>query len=75
MARYMRSTGSWRVVRAFTSVHDLAEPDAFESDAEVEEFVADLYASRRANFGWASSSWIPIPTSPHEASPSTRACS
>lgn len=31
------------------SVDELAEPETFESDDELEEFVADLYASRRAN--------------------------
>jgi hypothetical protein len=30
------------------SVADLAFPGAFESDAEFEEFLTDLYASRRA---------------------------
>jgi hypothetical protein len=38
-------------VRPITSVDELAEPDAFESDEELEEFLADLYASRRANLG------------------------
>jgi hypothetical protein len=30
------------------SVDDLARPDAFESDEELDEFIADLYASRHA---------------------------
>jgi hypothetical protein len=36
-------------VRPITSVDDLAAPeDPFGSDEEYEEFLADLYASRRA---------------------------
>lgn len=36
--------------RAITTVDDLAAAnDPFESDAEYEEFLADLYASRRAD--------------------------
>jgi hypothetical protein len=35
-------------VRPITSVAELVEPDAFESDEELDEFLADLYASRRA---------------------------
>ena len=31
-----------------TSVDDLACPDLFESDEELAEFIADLYASRHA---------------------------
>lgn len=38
-------------VRPIASVDELAEPEAFESDAELDEFLADLYASRRANIG------------------------
>ena len=30
------------------SVEDLAQPDLWESDKEYEDFLADLYASRRA---------------------------
>ncbi|WP_132429557.1 hypothetical protein [Pseudonocardia endophytica] len=30
------------------SVEDLAQPDLWESDEEYEDFLADLYASRRA---------------------------
>jgi hypothetical protein len=30
------------------SVDDLARPDLFESDAELDEFLADLYAARHA---------------------------
>ena len=32
-----------------TSVDELAFPGAWESDEELDEFLADLYASRRAN--------------------------
>jgi hypothetical protein len=35
-------------VRPVKSVDDLARPDLFESDEELDEFLADLYASRRA---------------------------
>jgi len=35
-------------VRPVVSVDDLARPDLFESDAELDDFLADLYASRRA---------------------------
>jgi hypothetical protein len=35
-------------VRPIASVDDLARPDLFESDDELDEFLADLYASRRA---------------------------
>ena len=38
-------------VRPISSVDELAEPDTFESDAELEEFLVDLYASRRADAG------------------------
>lgn len=38
-------------IRPITSVDELSEPEAFESDAELDEFLADLYASRRANIG------------------------
>ena len=34
-------------VRPVTSVDDLARPDLFESDDELDDFLADLYASRR----------------------------
>jgi hypothetical protein len=36
-------------VKPITSVEELIEPDAFESDEELDEFLADLYASRRAD--------------------------
>jgi hypothetical protein len=37
-------------IRAITSVEDLgADVDPFESDEEYEAFLADLYASRRAD--------------------------
>lgn len=35
-------------VRPIASVDDLARPDLFESDKELDELLADLYASRRA---------------------------
>jgi hypothetical protein len=35
-------------VQPVTSVDDLARPGLFESDDELDEFLADLYASRRA---------------------------
>ena len=35
-------------VAPLASADDLIEPGLFESDAELEEFLADLYASRRA---------------------------
>jgi hypothetical protein len=36
-------------VKPITSVDELAQPDLWESDEEYEEFLADLYASRRAS--------------------------
>jgi hypothetical protein len=36
-------------VQPNASVAELAEPDAFDSDAELEAFLVDLYASRRAD--------------------------
>ncbi|MEV4656274.1 hypothetical protein [Micromonospora sp. NPDC049301] len=44
-------------VRPITSVNDLARPDLFESDEELDAFLVDLYASRRAGAALASSSW------------------
>ncbi|WFE49047.1 hypothetical protein [Micromonospora sp. WMMD1155] len=35
-------------IRPIASVDDLARPHLFESDDELDEFLADLYASRRA---------------------------
>lgn len=35
-------------VKPITSIGDLAQPDLWESDAEYDEFLDDLYASRRA---------------------------
>lgn len=35
-------------VRPLRSAHDLAQPGMFDSDEELEEFLADLYESRRA---------------------------
>jgi hypothetical protein len=35
-------------VRPIASVDDLARPDLLGSDEELDEFLADLYASRRA---------------------------
>ena len=34
-------------VRPITSADELARPGTFESDEELEEFLADLYESRR----------------------------
>jgi hypothetical protein len=34
-------------VRPIASVAELARPELFESDEELDEFLADLYASRR----------------------------
>ncbi len=36
-------------VRPVESVEDMARPDIFESDEELEEFIAHVYASRRAD--------------------------
>jgi hypothetical protein len=36
-------------VRPIASVDELAFPGVWESDEELDEFLADLYASRRAN--------------------------
>ncbi|MEV6493257.1 hypothetical protein AB0M20_32240 [Actinoplanes sp. NPDC051633] len=36
-------------VRPIKDVRDLARPDLFETDEELDEFLADLYASRRAD--------------------------
>jgi hypothetical protein len=35
-------------VKPIASVDELVQLDAFESDQELDEFLADLYASRRA---------------------------
>lgn len=35
-------------VEPVTSIDDLARPELFEPDDELDEFLADLYASRRA---------------------------
>jgi len=35
-------------VRPVDSLDDLARPDLFESDDELDDFLSDLYASRRA---------------------------
>lgn len=35
-------------IKPITSLADLAQPDLWESDEEYEEFLADLYASRRS---------------------------
>lgn len=37
-------------VAPIESVDELARPELFESDDELDEFLADLYASRRAGF-------------------------
>lgn len=36
-------------VKPGTSLSDLAQPDLWESDEEYEDFLTDLYASRRAS--------------------------
>jgi hypothetical protein len=36
-------------LRPIESVDELARPDLFESDEELDEFLADVYASRRAD--------------------------
>lgn len=38
-----------RGVRPVESVEDMARPDLFESNEELEEFLAHVYASRRAD--------------------------
>ena len=35
-------------VQPVASIDDLARPELFESDDELDEFLTDLYASRRA---------------------------
>ena len=35
-------------VRPVNSLDDLARPDLFESDEELDDFLTDVYASRRA---------------------------
>lgn len=35
-------------VRPVDSLDDLARPDLFESDDELDDFLTDIYASRRA---------------------------
>lgn len=35
--------------RVITSVADMARPDLFESDEELDEFLAEVYAARRAD--------------------------
>ena len=35
-------------VRPVVSLEDLARPDLFESDEELDDFLTDIYASRRA---------------------------
>jgi hypothetical protein len=35
-------------VKPITSVADMCRPGVFESDEELDDFLADLYASRRA---------------------------
>ncbi len=46
-------------VRPVESVDDMARPGLFDSDEEWQEFLADLYASRRSGLARASSYWIP----------------
>lgn len=48
-------------VRPVASIDDLARPGTFESDAELDEFLADLYASRRADpADMLSYLWTPV---------------
>jgi hypothetical protein len=35
--------------RPIASVTDMARPDLFETDAELDEFLAEIYAARRAD--------------------------
>jgi hypothetical protein len=35
--------------RPITSVADMARPDLFESDEDLDEFLAEVYAARRAD--------------------------
>jgi hypothetical protein len=35
--------------RPITSVADMARPELFESDEELDEFIAEVYAARRAD--------------------------
>jgi hypothetical protein len=35
--------------RPITSVADMARPDLFETDEELDEFLAEVYAARRAD--------------------------
>jgi hypothetical protein len=35
--------------RPFTSVAAMARPDLFETDEELDEFLAEIYAARRAD--------------------------
>ena len=36
-------------VRSIAALDELAQPDLWDSDQEYEEFLADLYASRRSD--------------------------
>jgi hypothetical protein len=38
-----------RPITSLKELHALAHPELWDSDEEYEEFLADLYASRRAN--------------------------
>ncbi|MEU4421882.1 hypothetical protein AB0F81_14750 [Actinoplanes sp. NPDC024001] len=40
-------------VQPVASIDDLARPDLFESDDDLDEFLTDVYASRRAGIAWA----------------------
>jgi hypothetical protein len=44
IAELVRNQG----IKPITSVDELVEPETFESDEELEDFLTDLYATRRA---------------------------
>jgi hypothetical protein len=43
-------------VRPIESVAELARPDLFESDEELDEFISFLHTSRHTGLAWASAS-------------------
>ncbi|MCO1658094.1 hypothetical protein [Pseudonocardia humida] len=46
-------------VEPVASPADLARPDLWESDEEYDDFLVDLYASRRSGLACPRSSWTP----------------
>jgi hypothetical protein len=46
-------------VEPIASLDELAQPELWDSDEEYEDFLADLYASRRSDAASTSSSSIP----------------